>query len=130
MKDTKFAAGMITLVVIALVSFFSWYIPHYSMHSLKATAVCNDIYKEKAPGYFGADANNRYIFNQDMNTCLLLNTVADEVTGENRFIIVDMIHDDIAFYYELPKGETKDANLGLTKDEAVEKVRSFGFIVF
>ena len=130
MKDKTFAAGMITLIAIALVSFFSWYIPNYSMHAIKATAICNDIYKEKAPGYFGTEGSNRYIFNKKMNTCLLLNTVADEVTGENRFIVVDMINDDIAFYYELPSGETKDASLGLTKDEAIEKVRSLGFIIF
>jgi hypothetical protein len=130
MKDKKFLMSMVTLIVIAVVSFLIWYVPHYSLHSIKATNMCNEIYKEKFPGYFGDEGTNRYIFNKKMNTCLILNTISGTETGENRFVIVDLISDDLLFFYQLPKDQTKDATFGLTKDEALERVRNFGFIVF
>lgn len=121
---------MTTLIVIAVISFLFWYVPRYSLHSIKATSMCNDIYKSKFPGYFGEQGVNRYIFSKDRNSCLLLNTLSDTVTFQTRYVVIDMVTDDILFLYDLKKDEVRDANLHLTKDEALDKVRTFGFLVF
>ncbi len=128
--DKKNLGGAILLSTIAIIIFLSWYLPSHSLHAIKATNECTTIFKEKARGYFGDVGSNRFIYNKQMNTCLLLNIQSDETTSAYRMAVVDMINDGIYFYYSLDDGQTKDTSLGLTKDEAIEKVRSLGFIIF
>ncbi len=130
-NDTKkFIASTITVTILALVSFAFWYISRYSNHAIHATVECTEVFKAKEPGYFNGIGQSRFVFNKKMNTCLVLNTLDDQTTGEFRMIAVDMISDDILFYYDLPKDQTKDATLGLSKDEALTKARSLGFVIF
>ena len=130
MKDNTFATSMATLVALAIVGFLFWYVPRYSTHSIDATQKCADIFKEKAPGYFGTAGINRFVFNKSLNSCLILNIVSDETTGAARYIVVDMISDTIDFYYDLKANESKDVTLGLSKDQALDKIRAFGFVIF
>ncbi len=130
MIDKRFILSAVTLTILSVCGFLFWYIPHYSSHAIHATAECTEIFKAKDAGYFTGTGQSRFVFNKKMNTCLILNTLDDQTTGEFRVILVDMITDDILFYYDLPKDQTKDATLGLTKDEALQKVRSFGFVIF
>jgi hypothetical protein len=129
MKDRKFVLSLVTLLTIAIIGFLAWYIPRYSTHALKATESCTNIYKEKAPGYF-TDGVDRYIFNKKLNTCLMLNVLADTTTGKSRLVIVDMINDDVLFAHTVSTGETVDGDLGITYEQALEKARAFGFIIF
>ncbi len=130
MTDKKFLGSVILVTVLAVVGFLFWYVSHHNTHAISATHECLDIFKEKSVEYFGDTGKNRFVFNQKMNTCLLLNTLEDEATGEFRLILVDMINDNPTFYYDLQKGETKDATLGLSKDEALGKARAYGFVIF
>ncbi len=129
--DTKKSViSAVSLILIAAIAFLFWYTAKYSTHAIEATQKCGEIFLQKATGYFGQNGINRFIFSKKENTCLIFNTFIDEVSGNYRLMVVDMITDDIDFYYELKKDETKDTALGLTKDEAVNKVRSFGFVIF
>lgn len=128
--DKKNLGSSILLSVLAIIIFLGWYIPKYSLHAITATKECAEIYKEKAPGYFGTAGSNRFVFNKKMNTCFLLNIVSDDPVGAYRLIAVDMISDDIIFYYDLKGGETKDLTLNITKDEALDRIRALGFVIF
>jgi hypothetical protein len=130
MKDKKFITSIIFLCILAVSAVFVWYVNKYSSHAINTTATCATIFKEKSVGYFGDVGKSRFVFNKKMNTCLILNTNDDEITGEFRLLLVDMISDDILFVYTLPKEQEKDATYGLTKEEALNKVRSFGFVIF
>ena len=130
MKDTKFLMSLLTLIFLAGIGFLFWYVPRNSLHSIKATSLCNDIYKEKAPGYFNEEGTSRYIFNSKKNSCLLLNTISEVGTGNVRYVVVDMIKDTIVFYYDLKKDEFRDQTLHLTKDEALDRIRALGFVIF
>jgi len=126
----KFFLSAIVIIVLAIAGFLFWYVSRYSMHAITATHECLDIFKEKSTEYFGDAGKNRFVFNQKMNTCLLLNTLDDTTAGEYRLVLVDMIQDAPLFYYDLKQGETKDATLGLTKDQALDKMRSYRFVIF
>lgn len=130
MKDKKFVTSIIFLCILAVSTVFVWYVNRYSSHVINATATCATIFKEKTAGYFGDTGKSRFVFNKKMNTCLVLNTDDDETTGEFHMLLVDMISDDILFVYTLPKGQEKDVTYGLSKEEALNKVRSFGFVIF
>ncbi len=130
MNDTKrFIASAGTVTVLAVIGFLIWHTAHYSTHAISATRDCLDIFKEKSTEYFDT-GKNRFIFNKKMNSCLVLNTVNDPTTGEFRLIVVDMISDVPLFYYDLTTGEEKDSVLGLSKDQALDKVRAYGFLIF
>lgn len=121
--------SVVAVVVLAVAGFSFWYLSHYSLHAITATNSCLDIFKQKATDYFSDLGKSRFVFNKKMNSCLVLNTYDDTATGEYRLILADMISDKILFYYTLPKDQEKDATLGLTKDQAVDKARSYGFVI-
>ncbi len=125
-----FITSAVFIIVLAVIGFFIWYVPRYNTHAISATESCLSIFKEKGSEYFGEIGKNRFIFNEKMNTCLILNTVNDETTGDFRLILADMVHDDPIFYDELALDQEKDATYGLTRDQALDKVRSYGFIIF
>lgn len=129
MKDSKFVMSLITLIVLAVAGFFTWYIPHYSLHSIRATSMCNDIYKEKAPQYFGEEGTNRYLFSPSRNTCLLFNSFSGPAIGETRYVVIDMINDSIIFAFDLPKDASRDTEHRMTNEEALNYIRSLGFII-
>lgn len=133
MSDTKrMTLSAIILSIVALVGFLFWYVSHYSNHAIAATRDCLVIFQAKSADYFGDSGKSRFVFNKKMNTCLILNTVETETTGNYnyRMTIVDMISDDILFTYGLKKDEEKDSVHGLTHDEALDRARSYGFIIF
>jgi len=130
MTGAKNSINIIILGVICVSGFLFWYISKYSNHAIHATAECTEIFKEKSAGYFGDYGSSRFVFNKKMNTCLILNINDDKDTGDYRLITVDMITDEILFYYELPKGENIDKTMGLTKEEALNRVRTYGFVIF
>lgn len=130
MLDKKFIVSSIFASILVVVGVFVWYVSNYNPHAIESTAECTEIFKQKSPGYFDGVGKSRFIFSKRLNTCLILNTVDYAVTGEYKIYIVDMITDSILFVYELGSGQEKDETLGLTKEEALNKVREFGFVVF
>jgi hypothetical protein len=129
MTDKKFLTSAIFIAFIATAGFLFWFIPRYSSHAIQATKDCADIFTIKNSGYF-PEGKSRFVFNKNINSCLLFNALEGTVDSPERFVVVDMISDKILFYWELKAGEEKDANLSLTREEALDRVRAFSFIVF
>lgn len=107
------------------------------INAIHSTNECLNIFQQKSNDYFGDEGKNRFIYSSKLKSCLILNIL--DITKENnvensekryRLIVVDMISDDILFYYNLKNDEEKDEVLGLTKDEALDKAREFGFVIF
>ncbi len=127
--DKKFITSWVLIIIIVFGILLFRFINKNSMHKIIATKNCGDIFIQKSPAYF-TDGTSRYIFNAKLNSCLIFNILADVPLGKYRITVVDMISDKILFAYELKVGESIDSVYAITKDKALDYVRSFGFPVF
>lgn len=101
-----------------------------SLRKVNAVKACNDIFLVKEKSYFQEITKNRYIYNDSLNTCLMLSQYIDASNGDIRWVVIDMVTDSPLFIYALKVGKDVDETFHLTKDEALARIRSYGFFIF
>lgn len=131
MEDKKkFLWSMIVLIIFFVCGTSIYAINKLNLRSITATKACLDIFLSKEKTYFTEITNNRYIYNEKENTCLMLSLYTDASNGNVRMVVIDMIKDEPLFLYTLKTGTTTDDTYHLTKDEALVRIRSYGFFIF
>ena len=151
----------IFLISISIVYYFVIFLPNsnQSTDAISNTLKCNELYELKKSKYWGNEiGQSKYIFNNNLNTCLAYNIYNDFDKNEYFAMIMDMTNDKTLLYYnETDEGEyfeddkkvkceitynyleyddnsKKVTKYGCEKyslmDEMFEKIRSYGFVVF
>ncbi len=128
----------IVVAVLAIIIFvFVIKESNKSINAIHYTNECLNIFDQKSKDYFGNEGKSRFIYSSKLKSCLIFNVLdipkednIESIEKRYRLIVVDMISDDILFYYDLGGDNEKDEILGITEEEALNKVREFGFVIF